>query len=261
MTWPTAATSEVAPGSRPARSSEVPRAASDGRWRRRSRRGSSRSSRSAACRFRVTVACRRSGRRRGRRAAPTPARPAARRRSGIPNACSRGPRRSGRPRTARPPRPGPPASTSAWSKPGGISSRWCETRTIPAGRGVAGQRGQVGEQRLARGEVEAGGRLVEQEQVRVRHQRPGDRDAPPLAGGQRPERLVRDRRHPDPRRARPGRGPGPRRRTRATTARWRRCGRVMTRSTGVQVRVAGRPRRHSPRNRSACRSSRTSTLP
>ena len=70
------------------------------------------------------------------------ARPAARRRSAARRRGS-GRRGAGRPRSGRRPRRGPPASTSAWVNPGGISSTWCETRTIAAGRACRGQPGEV----------------------------------------------------------------------------------------------------------------------
>ena len=66
--------------------------------------------------------------------------------------------------------------------------------------------GEVREQRLARAEVEAGRGLVEEQEVRVRHQGPGDRDPPALAGGQRPVRLVRGRPDAQVREERPGAG-------------------------------------------------------
>ena len=64
---------------------------------------------------------------------------------------------------------------------------------MAAGRGPAGEIGEVGDERLAGAEVEAGRRLVEEEQVRIGHQGAGDRGPPPLAGGQRPVRLIRER--------------------------------------------------------------------
>ena len=60
-----------------------------------------------------------------------------------------------------------------------------------------GEAGQVRKQRLAGGEVQAGGRLVEQEEVGIRDERPGDRDPSPLPGRQRAERLVGRRGHPE----------------------------------------------------------------
>ena len=72
---------------------------------------------------------------------------------------------------------------------------------------LGGQCGQVGEQGLAGREVQAGRRLIEQEQVGVGHQRPRDRDAPSLARGQRPERLIGARGHPDTCQHGPGLGP------------------------------------------------------
>jgi hypothetical protein len=56
----------------------------------------------------------------------------------------------------------PPRSSRAWVNPGGISSTWWETRTV------------AGHQVLTSAEVESGRRLVEQEQLRVGHQRAGD---------------------------------------------------------------------------------------
>ena len=76
--------------------------------------------------------------------------------------------------------------------PGGISSTWCETSTIAAG--VARRRAtcRSREERLARAEVEARGRLVEEQQVRIGHQRPGDRGPPALARRQRPVGMIGD---------------------------------------------------------------------
>ncbi len=50
---------------------------------------------------------------------------------------------------------------------------------------LAGEDGQVVDETLAGAQVEARRRLVEEQQVRVGHQRPGDRRAPALAGRQR----------------------------------------------------------------------------
>ena len=51
---------------------------------------------------------------------------------------------------------------------------------------------QVAQQGLAGAQVQAGGRFVEEQQVRIGHERPGDRRPPPLARRQRRERVVHD---------------------------------------------------------------------
>ena len=60
------------------------------------------------------------------------------------------------------------------------------------GRGAGREPPEVPDERLARSEVEARAGLVEDQEVGIRHQRPGDLDAATLAGRQRPERVVRD---------------------------------------------------------------------
>src|SRR4051794_15764936 len=51
--------------------------------------------------------------------------------------------------------------------------------------------GQVRDEALAGAEVKAGGRLIEQEELRVGHQGPGDRRPSPLSCGQRRVRVIR----------------------------------------------------------------------
>ena len=91
----------------------------------------------------------------------------------------------------------PSARTSACPKPGGISSTWCDTSTIDSGRALVREPGEVADQRLSCPEVQPCSRLVEQQQVGVGHERPGDRHAPPLPAGQGPERMVRHARDPE----------------------------------------------------------------
>ena len=163
--WPIAATREVAPGRIPAISSETPRAAatetipaSAGRQPGRGARfaspsgvgavgpvGSAGPAGPGAVGRRgmslmafpwwgrsMTFPCRRGG---GRSSGPRPDDTA----SGSPNASestwSRSTSAMGPAATAR-----PACRTSAWSNPTGISSRWCETRTIANGRGSAASR-------------------------------------------------------------------------------------------------------------------------
>ena len=75
-------------------------------------------------------------------------------------------------------------------KPGGISSTWCETSTVAGESGSQGEHATGGDQVLAAPEVEPGGRLVEEQQLGVGHQRAGDLHplALPLAEGA--ERAV-----------------------------------------------------------------------
>ena len=101
-------------------------------------------------------------------------------------------RRSGRPRPTR-----PRQSTSACPKPAGISSTWWVTRTTARGVGAAARPAEVADERLAGAEIEARAGLVEDQQVGVRHQGPGDLDPPPLAGRELAER-VRPARSPTP---------------------------------------------------------------
>src|SRR5262245_13217431 len=63
------------------------------------------------------------------------------------------------------------------------------------GPGARGEGREVADERLARAQVEAGGRLVEQEQVRVGHQGTCDRRPSALAGRERPELVIGDESH------------------------------------------------------------------
>ena len=65
------------------------------------------------------------------------------------------------------------------------------------GRVGRGESRQVVDERLAGAQVEAGARFVEEQQVRVRHERPGDRGPSPFARGQRRVRVVRDAADPE----------------------------------------------------------------
>ena len=89
-------------------------------------------------------------------------------------------------------------STRACPKPGGISSTWCDTRTMATGFGSAARSARSLEEGFAGAQVQAGRRLVQEQQVRLRHQRAGDRGPPPLAGRQRAERVIHDRLEPEP---------------------------------------------------------------
>ena len=199
-TWPMAATSDVAPASRPASSSETPSAAAvatpgdaappESRPRTSS---SGRRARWAVLAVVLTgriIAAPCDVRVSGIRAHAPPV--AALDGDRQPERRGSGRRRAGRPRSARrrPParRPARARARSPAGSPrrGGRRGRW-----PPAGL-ARPARARSREQRLAGAEVQAGRRLVEEQQVRVRHQRPGDRGPPPLAGRQRPERLVGD---------------------------------------------------------------------
>ena len=111
---------------------------------------------------------------------------------------ARAPRRRGRSvRRGRPP-PGSPAARS------GPSS--CATSsTVPPPATKVAQR--AGERRLAGG-VDAGGRLVEDQQLRLGGQGPGDQRALLLAAGERRHRVARPDRRGRPRRARRRPRPG-----------------------------------------------------
>ena len=97
----------------------------------------------------------------------------------------------------------PSRSSSAWVKPGGISSTWWETSTVAGDISSIGEHRQRGDQVLAAAEVEAGGRLVEQQQLGVGHQRPGDLHPLALALGQGAEGAVGQRGRRRPRAAAP----------------------------------------------------------
>ena len=107
-------------------------------------------------------------------------------------------------------------------KPGGISSRWWVTSTRGGRAGSTGPVGEVGYELLAPADVEAGGRLVEQDDAGLGHQRARQQD--PLAFARREGRqpVVGERAAAEAlqQRDRPGRGR--RRCTGATTARGRR---------------------------------------
>ena len=117
----------------------------------------------------------------------------------------------------------PSRSSSAWVKPGGISSTWCETSTVAGESGSRASSGQRRDQVLAPAEVEAGGRLVEQQQLGVGHQRPGDLHPLALALAEGAEGALGQVVGPDlgEQRRRPGRGRG-RRTPRASGPRRRR---------------------------------------
>ena len=154
----------------------------------------------------------------------------------------------------------PAASTSAWSKPGGISSRWWDTSTMAAGRarrrarsGRASRVSRAARSRLAAGSSSRSrsGSGIRARAIETRRRSPADSV---------PNGWSARAGHPEPRQRRSGPGPGRRRCTRATTARSRRSGRVMTRST------AGRSGRRTastalPADPTRLRSSRTSTRP
>src|SRR6478609_890754 len=204
MTWPTAATSEVAPGSTPASSSETPSATavatSPATGARQSRPEETDAGRAGAREDRAVVLTR-----------PSSA-------VGVTFACRH---------------PGPRSTVAAIDLDGqaegpahDVGGDHVRQRTgrdrdpvghhqgvREAGRDLLdvmrdehdgrrprlpGESGEVGDEGLAGAQVEAGRRLVEQEEVRVRHQGAGDRCPPPLARGQRAVRVVRHPLEPHP---------------------------------------------------------------
>ena len=95
------------------------------------------------------------------------------------------PRVSGPAAMSRPCRTRPP-----WVNPGGISSQWWVTRTTGGLAGSRGQRGQPDEQPLAGAQIEPGERLVEQDELGIAHQGPGQEYLLALALRDHPERPV-----------------------------------------------------------------------
>ena len=86
----------------------------------------------------------------------------------------------------------PPPSTRAWPNPGGISSTWCDTRTMAAGEAPAGEPPEVAG-RASRGLRGRGSRRARRGAAgRGPASAPGRSTSPALAGRQRPERVVRD---------------------------------------------------------------------
>ena len=154
----------------------------------------------------------------------------------------------------------PARSSRTCVKPGGISSTWCVTSTSDRRPRVAGQLGQRRDQLLAAAEVQAGGGLVEQQQLGVGHERPGDLHALALAlaeGAEVPVGQVGDaERRQQVRGARlverlvllaPATGDAVRRRSarRRAPARPPGSGRRARRSTGRSA-AAARTRRRAP---------------
>ena len=78
----------------------------------------------------------------------------------------------------------PSRSSSAWVKPGGISSTWWVTSTSAGASGSCASSASRPHQVLPPAQVEPGGGLVEQQQLRVGHQRPGDLHPLALALGE-----------------------------------------------------------------------------
>ena len=153
-----------------------------------------------------------------------------------------------------------PRSSRAWVKPGGISSTWCETSTVAGDAGSSARVGQRRDQVLATAEVEAGRGLVEQQQLGVGHQRPGDLHPLALALAEGAEGAVEQVVGADLGEQLRGRARGRGRRTPRASARPRRTTRRRRRRG--PARRAGCARR-GPRwsARSAGRSSNTSTVP
>ena len=77
-------------------------------------------------------------------------------------------------------------------KPTGISSTWWVIMTIGGARRVPGQPAQAGHQALPAAHVQAGGRLVEQQQGRFAHEGPGQQDVLSFAVGKHAEGPVGD---------------------------------------------------------------------
>ena len=89
----------------------------------------------------------------------------------------------------------PPETRPPWVNPGGISSQWCVTRTIGGLAGIGGQSGEADQEPLPGAQVEPGERLVEQEQLRVAHERPGQQHLLALALRDHPERAIAEVAH------------------------------------------------------------------
>ena len=81
-------------------------------------------------------------------------------------------------------------SSRAWVKPGGISSTWWVTRTIAGAPSAVASSAEGADQVFATRKVQTGRRLVEEHQLGVRHQGPGDLDALALTLGQGAEGAV-----------------------------------------------------------------------
>ena len=75
-------------------------------------------------------------------------------------------------------------------KPGAISSTWCVTMIIEGAIRVAGEAAEAAYEVLAAAEVEAGGGLVEEQQLGVGHHGAGDEGALALALGEGAELAV-----------------------------------------------------------------------
>ena len=231
MTCPTAATSEVAPGEQAGQelggrrgAAAAAMAAADGGA------GVSIVVTGAACRFRVTLACRRAGRH--RRAAPRPGRPAGRRRA-----------------ASRTPPTGPGRVSTASQRPGGHDpARREHERVVEARRDLLEVVGDEHDRppavarrqarsdrassvsRAARSRLAAGsssrsrsGSGIRARAIETRRRSPAD--SVPNGWSARVG-------HARPAPSAPGPGPVGVGRTRATTARSRACRAVMTRSTG-----------------------------
>ena len=116
-------------------------------------------------------------------------------------------------------------------KPRGISSTWWVTRTsgglVSSSASVAKPRHEV----LAGAEVEAGGGLVEDEQLRIGHERARELHLLLLAARERAEHSSRERRHAEAVEQRRALARGLRRCRCATTPRAPRCRAVITTST------------------------------
>ena len=199
--------------------------------------------------------------RRVRRRARAVQRPSSWRRvSGIPKVVGErpprsSPRSSGPAATTRPSR-----SISAWVKPGGISSTWWETSTVAGDVSSMREHRQRRDQVLAAAEVEPGGGLVEDQQLGVGHQRPGDLHPLALALAEGAEGAVGEVAGADLARAGRRRGRGRARRSARASARPRRTTRrPPRRAPARRAGCARRARRWSSPIRG--RSSKTSTVP
>ena len=85
----------------------------------------------------------------------------------------------------------PARTRPPWVNPGGISSQWCVTRTTGGLASSAASEREPHEQALAGAQVEAGEGLVEQEELGIAHQRPGQQDLLALALRDHPEGPIR----------------------------------------------------------------------
>ena len=125
--------------------------------------------------------------------------------------------------------------------PGGTSSRWWVTRISGGAVGIGGQLGERLHELLAAAEVEAGARLVEQQDRRLVHQRAGQQHPLLLARRRRRQAAARPARRRPSGRGTPAPGPRRPRRSGATTAPARRTWPSSRRRGSAARGAAARP--------------------